>query len=454
MSARAQAKVSGNATHWVRAVADVIIEGGSPPPSRATVYKRAVNADDPSMRGDGRSTAALNGLPQSKYGEGHRIWIDEVIDELVQQGAVTEEGGELRWLHDLHRDMEVRFHGMAIRVLTPEEHQRGAELGAIDLTLRGMGHLNKVLIADGGGIPNNPRFRAGQRVALEVHPIAFELPPMTDAELERLAEDVKQHGIAMPLLLVPDHADPLREQRAAKPGQKPPLVLDKQGRPIPKLKVGDGRHRLALASRFDLPVRLELFDGTEQEARERVVSLNIHRRMLNPVQIGILIRQLLLPEEKRKAEKRREEGNRRGGEGGKSMANLPSSSPAPVANGQAEKAVLKRLGNPIGERTLRTLKETDDAPETRERAMRGDPGYRSASAVARKASEEKGQPAPAPQATSRGDHYSQAYYRLRRARQEFDPDTSLQSTITDRVEKLEAIADLVLELIMLEKGVN
>ena len=108
MSVKTRAKVSGNAAAWVDATVASIVEGGTPPPSRATIYKRApihLGGPDapggdggPSARGDGRSTAALNGLSSKEYRVGQRIWIDAVIDDLVEQGAVTEEGGELHWV--------------------------------------------------------------------------------------------------------------------------------------------------------------------------------------------------------------------------------------------------------------------------------------------------------------------------------------------------------------------
>jgi hypothetical protein len=437
-----------------------IVDAGDMPASRQTLYKQvprhvdggALTPEDggPSARGDGRSTAALNGLRESNFQAGQKIWIDAVVDELISQEAVTETGGHLRWIQDLHRDMTVRFQDLNIRIITAEERRRGGELGTVSVAIRGDGHLNPVMIAAGGGIPGNARFKAGQRVALEIHPLAYELPPMTNEELDRLAKDVRQRGIAMPLLLIPDHNDPVRK-RTAKPGVQP-LKLDKAGQPIPKLKVGDGRHRVFLASQYDLPVRLELFEGTEQEARERIVSLNIHRRMLNSVQIGILIRQLLMPAAEREAEERRRAGNRKGGEHGKSRANLPTTSDKPKTNGRAEKVVLDRLGNPIGERTLRTLEETDDAPETREKAMRGEEGYRSASAVAKKAREEKGQLTPLePAGMSCGARYSHALYSLREARRTFDPDYyTARTTNTERIEKLQQIITEAQALIQLE----
>ena len=462
MTTAQEAQLHGNAVAWVSAVVSVVVDGGNPPPSRRTLYRRVPQQvgggasapvdGGPSARGDGRSTAALNGLRQKDFKAGQRIWIDAVVDELVAQGAVAQNGGELTWARDLHRDMTVTFRGKTIRVSTPEERQRSEELGAVDLTLRGAGHLNRVRIAEGGGLSNNARFRQGQRVKLEVHPLAYELPPMGAAELERMAEDVKRHGIVMPLLLIPDHDDPLRKQ-TAKPGEQP-LVRDKQGKPLPKLKVGDGRHRLFLASQYDLPVRLELFEGTEQEARERIVSLNVHRRMLDQVTIGALIRKLLLPAEKRKAKERKQEGRRKGGGDNRSRANLPTSAPAPEGNGRAEKRVLDAVGNPIGERTLRTLEPLDDAPDTMAKALRGE--YRSAAKARRDAIQEKarreGQPEPEvpPQAKSRGDRYSTALKELRHARREFDPEFKGQLTSQDRVERLRSIIAQAEALIELE----
>lgn len=460
MSTRTQAKVSGNATAWVRAVTNLIVDGGETPPSRQTLYKQAPRHVDggalaadggPSARGDGRSTAALNGLREANFQAGQKIWIDAVVDELIDQGAVTETSGQLRFVRDLHRDMTVRFHNLTIRIITAEERRRGGKLGTVDVAIRGDGHLNPVLIAKGGGIPDNPRFKAGQQVALEVHPLAYELPAMTDEELNRLAKDVRANGIAMPLLLVPDHADPMRKQ-TAKPGEQP-LVLDKDGQPIPKLKVGDGRHRLFLASQYNLPVRLELFEGTEQEARERIVSLNIHRRMLSQVQIGILIRQLLLPAEKRPIGR---PPRARGNDG-----NFAIVSDAPKANGTAEKVVLDRIGNPIGERTLRSLEPLDHAPETRAKVMSGE--YRTAKAARdaaiREKAEREGLPVPEkiePQRTSLGDLYSKALYPLRQARRTFDPDyqSAGSRSSTQRIEKLQEIISEAGALIELERNAS
>ena len=71
---------------------------------------------------------------------------------------------------------------------------------------------------------------------------------MTPAEQEQVRADIAEHGVRQPLMLYPDEAD-------------------KTARGKPKLKVLDGRHRLQFASSLGKPVRVEVFEGTEQEAR-------------------------------------------------------------------------------------------------------------------------------------------------------------------------------------------
>lgn len=140
---------------------------------------------------------------------------------------------------------------------------------------------------------------------LPVHPFADLLPRLTEQELDELTADIAQRG-----------------QREAAT-----VWSDGDGQSW----LLDGRHRAQAVSRLGLPLRAEHFDGSEDEARALVVSLNLRRRHLTSSQRALAAAALST--------------RQRGG-----AAGLPSQSVGlPVAPTQAEAA---RMAG-VSERTVR-----------------------------------------------------------------------------------------------------
>ena len=99
--------------------------------------------------------------------------------------------------------------------------------------------------------------------ALRLHPLARAIPKMSEQEFLHLGEDIKQHGVQVPI-----------------------VPFDGQ--------VLDGRHRVAVAAALRVPVRIDQLDGDEAAARDHVVSLNLQRRNLNIPQRALFVHQLFL----------------------------------------------------------------------------------------------------------------------------------------------------------------
>lgn len=91
---------------------------------------------------------------------------------------------------------------------------------------------------------------------LTVHPFARLIPLISLGDLDRLYDDVREHGVNEPLIMFE--------------GQ-----------------VLDGRNRLAVASVLGVPVTLKDFEGTKDEARAFVWSANVARRHLTIPQIAL-----------------------------------------------------------------------------------------------------------------------------------------------------------------------
>lgn len=91
---------------------------------------------------------------------------------------------------------------------------------------------------------------------LSVHPLARMIPLISLGDLDRLFDDIKDHGVNEPLVLFEN-------------------------------QVLDGRNRLAVAAVIGAPVQLTEFDGSEADARDFVWSANAARRHLTVPQIAL-----------------------------------------------------------------------------------------------------------------------------------------------------------------------
>jgi hypothetical protein len=192
----------------------------------------------------------------------------------------------------------------------------------------------------------------------KLHPLARVIPQVSEQDFLDLAEDVKTHGVRVPIVLYDD-------------------------------QVLDGRHRVALASALKLPVRVDVFKGTEDEAREHVVSLNVMRRHLTVAQRGLIARELFMPQATIEAGERKEAGRRKGGE-----AHLLERTDA-LTNSETAKATeiaAKRSSGLATARTIETMAPVDNAPKTRQRIRSGE--ITSAKAARKEAIKETGSGEP------------------------------------------------------------
>lgn len=103
--------------------------------------------------------------------------------------------------------------------------------------------------------PTDPRL-------LKVHPLADLMPAMPDDEFDALKEDIRAHGLREPLVVFEG------------------MILD-------------GRHRKMVCERLGFAPPVRVFEGTEDDARALVISLNLRRRHLNTEQKRNLIAKLL-----------------------------------------------------------------------------------------------------------------------------------------------------------------
>jgi hypothetical protein len=209
--------------------------------------------------------------------------------------------------------------------------------------------------------------RGGQeRKMYRLHPLARAIPQIPEDEFLTMAKDVAAHGILMPLIVIGD-------------------------------QVLDGRHRLAIASALDLPVRVTEFGGTEKDARAHVISLNVQRRHLTVPQRGLIVLELLMPEAEAEAKERQQESEGRGvkkvAPDGATFPGEPGVSPGPGSGGKkATEIAAERSGGLANARTLERMKPVAQAPETRERIRSGE--IKTATEARRAALKETGRDEP------------------------------------------------------------
>lgn len=180
----------------------------------------------------------------------------------------------------------------------------------------------------------------------KLHPLARAIPQMSEKDFLKLAEDIKAHG-----------------------GVKVPIVVYGG-------QVLDGRHRVALASALKVPVRVDEFKGTENEARDHVVSLNVMRRHLTMAQRGLIVRELYLPQAKAEAAKRQSQGAPTIQEQDQRTERSSALSSAILEEDQirakATEIAAKEANGLATARTIETMEPVDHAPKTQERIRSGE----------------------------------------------------------------------------------
>lgn len=376
--------LSGNSQGWLGTIAATIREAGKP--ASLDSLARTVPGKFSTAVNDGHVTAAENGLDRNDYRAGQRIWIEETVAALRRAGLVDGPDDAIVWtgpqdgtwkvklgknMHTIYGAAETakaRDQGMlgqttlppalvkAMAAMPAEEH-RGMLLRA----------WTEVEVEVEVGIGS--RIRKGRNV-FQVHPLALALPPMTAAEQDGLRADIERHGVRQPLVLYPDQAE-------------------KTARGTPLLKVLDGRHRLQFASTLGKPVRVEVFDGTEEEARQLVASLNLHRRHLTMPQRALAVERLFGPQARAEAKKeqvRKPESVR---------PKLAEQNGPEFGGARWENRAVKRAG-PAGigvkPSAVRRMAKVAEAPETAARVDAGE--ITTVAAAERAAAAELGQPPP------------------------------------------------------------
>ena len=142
----------------------------------------------------------------------------------------------------------------------------------------------------------------------QYHPVANLFPLLSGEEFDALTNDIAEHGLRDPICLHTDGS-----------------IID-----------GRNRYRACLAA--GVKPDFYTFDGTDAELLPYVLSLNLHRRHLNPTQLGFVGAEV---EEYYAIEARKRLVTSTGGANARPLANLPKAGEAkPVhARNQAAEAV-------------------------------------------------------------------------------------------------------------------
>jgi hypothetical protein len=354
-------KLSGNHGAWIQAIAREIREAGKP--ASFDFLFRVVPSQFATATNDGHVTAAESGLSRDDLAGGWRIWIEETVAALVRAGLVREIDDGYEWAVEQDGLWKVKFDRSTYTIYGRHESALArdrAMLGAATepkvtkepeiktgFLLTGWSEVEIEIEAGIAGVITKGRHK------LQVHPLAFAIPPMTPAEQEAVRADIAEHGVRVPLTLYPDQAD-----------------LTARGKP--KQKVLEGRHRLQFASALDKPVRVVEFVGTELEARQYVASLNLARRHLTPGQRALAVERLYGDPARAEAKKAVIEGQKKSN---LARAEMPEPGRSESNGDRWENRAVKMAGGSaagVSPSSVRTMAEVAKAPKTAERVASGE----------------------------------------------------------------------------------
>jgi hypothetical protein len=378
-------RLSGNHKSWLNTVAKEIREAGQP--ASLDFLNRVVPSQFATARNDGHVTAAENGLSRDNFVAGWQIWIEETVAALRKVKLVDGPDDALVWTADQDGTWKVRFgqgtytlYGRAESEASRDRHMLGEtaepprETEAAALARQQPGYLLtgwsevEVEVEGGGG----DEVRKGWHT-FQVHPLAFSIPPMTAAEQQSVRADIAAHGVRQPLVLYRDAAD-----------------LTPRGKS--KWKVLDGRHRLQFASVLKKPVRVDIFEGSEEEAKGLVASLNLHRRQLSAAQKALAIERLFGEQARAEAKEAQIRKPKEADSVPSSLTEQPEANSAP---GGWEHRAVKLAGGAdagVSATSVRHMAEVAKAPETAAKVDSGE--IRSVSEASRQAAIELGKRPP------------------------------------------------------------
>jgi hypothetical protein len=199
---------------------------------------------------------------------------------------------------------------------------------------------------------------SGKKLLVKPHPLSVILPLISREEFGELVEDIAEHSFQQAITLTT--LDEVLE------GRHRVAAAYALGAPLLKATNWDAGKSV---SSQEVPTRgvacgYDTFTGTNEEARDLVISANVHRRHLNNAQKAWTVRQLFLPQAKAEAEARMLAGSK--------LGNVEN----PTANlqegqGEATAAAVKKSGIPISPRSVASLAIVDHAPKTQSRILSG-----------------------------------------------------------------------------------
>ncbi len=223
-----------------------------------------------------------------------------------------------------------------------------------------------------------------KQMRLRLHPLAHAIPKVDEKEFLKFVADVKRQGVRNPITTFG--------------GQ-----------------VLDGRHRLAVASALNVPLRITEFIGDEAAARDEVISQNVARRHLTTAQRALIVQELFLPQAEAAAkERQREAGGDKTGQS--AQRNLALSAPGPSETAKAVEVAARQSNGLANVRTLQMMAPVRNAPKTQERIRSGE--IKSTVKAREEALKETGSDEPAPVARPQNAYelLGRALGQIRRAR--------------------------------------
>ena len=366
---------SGDRASWLNAIAAKIMDGGRSPPSldRLNII---VPPEIVTKENDGHVTAAaaLGEKSRPDYKAGWRIIITEMITLLREQGFVGGSDDGLTWIKPLDGTWQITMPDkdrIQITIFGQRERRMSRDRAIVGERAESDGNgLSRV------GVPSlfetgklkpfeldviGPRGGITQQ-SFELHPFALAIPPMTEREREQLRASIERDGVKVPIVIY----------------QK---------------KILDGRNRGYFASVFHKPVRIEEFEGTEEQARRYVAILNLHRRHLSSAQQSLVAINLFGEKATKETAAALERGRIQGGKLRVSSPLKIAESKAPDRSNEWHEIVAreaKDAGLNVTGASIRAMKEVMDAPETKAKVESGEIKIVSNAAVAARA--EKGLP--------------------------------------------------------------